>query len=100
MLLARLEYDRRRSELQLKSEKENFTRLKNQIESMAIRRAMLLPKCVQEEHDKNVSDISELKFHILFSTKSEEKLSRKIEVEVNETKFIFFFLESILIVYF
>lgn len=84
MLLARLEYDRRRSEQQLKTEKENFTRLKSQIESVAVRRAMILPKCVQEEHEKNVTDISELRFHILFNTKTEEKLSRKIEVEVKK----------------
>ncbi len=81
MLISRLEFDRRSLEQQLKAEKETFKKLKAQIESTSQRRALLLPEFVQKEHERNITDITELKFHILFNTKSKEKLIRKVEVE-------------------
>ncbi len=81
LLLARLEFDRRHLEQQLKAEKETFKQLKAKIESTSQRRALLLPDCVQKEHERNVTDIAELRFHILFNTKTKEKLVRKVEVE-------------------
>lgn len=81
MLIARLEFDRRHLEQQLKSEKALFQKLKTQIESTSQRRALLLPEIVQKEHESQLADIAELKFHILFNTKSEEKLVRKVDVE-------------------
>ena len=81
MLLARLEFDRRRIEKQLKDERKNYEKLKYQIENSAMHRAQLLPLKVQQEHEMCVADITELNFHIMFNTMTENKLSRKVEVE-------------------
>lgn len=82
MLFAKLEFERRRVETQLKNERESFAKLKKHIEDAAKQRAILLPQAVQDEHDAYVADISELKFHILFNTKTETKLMRRIDIEV------------------
>lgn len=82
MLFVKLEFERRRVEAQLKNERESFAKLKKYIEDAAKHRAILLPQAVQDEHDAYVADISELKFHILFNTKTETKLMRRIDIEV------------------
>lgn len=82
MLFVKLEFERRRVEAQLKNERESFAKLKKYIEDAAKQRAILLPQAVQDEHDAYVADISELKFHILFNTKTETKLMRRIDIEV------------------
>ena len=82
MLFAKLEFERTRVEIQLKNERENFAKLKKTIEDAAKQRSVLLPQAVQNEHDVYVADIAELKFHILFNTKTETKLIRRIDIEV------------------
>ena len=80
-LFLRLEIDRRRIELRLNIEKENFMKLKSQIESISFKRAVDLPAKVQQDHDACKMDITELNWHISFNVKSENKLKRKVDVE-------------------
>lgn len=81
MLIARLEHDRKRTELLLVRERENLNRLKTQIEKMALKRAVELPLKVQHEHDACITDITELNWHISFNVKAQRKLMRKVEIE-------------------
>lgn len=81
MLVTRLELDRKRTENLLERERDNLKILKDCIESMALKRAVELPLRVQSEHNACISDITELNWHISFSTKSERKLRRKVEIE-------------------
>ena len=85
VLLARLELHRKRLELKLNQEKSSQVKLKDKIENFAIKRCIELPKKVQEEHDACITDITELNWHISFSTKNERKLLHN--VELNEAAF-------------
>ena len=80
LLVARLEFDRQRTELLLNQERLNLSKLHNQIEGLALRRATELPMRVQREHDACITDITELNWHISFSQKQERKLVRKVEI--------------------
>jgi hypothetical protein len=81
IILARLEHDRRRTEINLKKERQNVIILKNQIERWAMKRITELPIMVQKEHEACVTDITELHWHIAFNTKTEERLRHKVVVE-------------------
>jgi hypothetical protein len=81
VLLARLEFDRRRTQALLDKERANYTKLKSYVDSLALKRATELPAKVQREHDTCINDITELNWHISFNTKSERKLIRKVEIE-------------------
>lgn len=78
-LIARLEFDRRRTEAMLNKEKANLNVLKGKIESIALKRVSELPRIVQREHDACVSDITELNWHITFNQKAERKLLHKVK---------------------
>jgi len=80
LLVARLEFDRQRTELLLNQERSNLKKLHDQIENLALRRAVELPLRVQREHDACITDITELNWHISFSQKQERKLIRKVEI--------------------
>lgn len=81
VILARLEYDRRRSEALLSQEKQNVVLLKNRIERWGLKRINELPVMVQKEHEACIADITELHWHIAFHSKSEKKLRHKVQVE-------------------
>lgn len=81
VLVARLEFDRRRIELLLRKEIEVCIKLKEKLEQLSLRRAIELPLRVQREHEACITDITELKWHISFNTKAERKLTHKIENE-------------------
>lgn len=81
LLLGRLEFDRRRTELLLTNEKANFNKLHKRIEDLALKRAVELPLSVQKEHEACINDITELNWHISFNTKAERKLIRKVEID-------------------
>ena len=80
-LIARLEFDRKRTEALLTQERANLNKLHNQIEGLALKRATELPMRVQREHDACITDITELNWHISFCQKQERKLIRKVEIE-------------------
>jgi hypothetical protein len=80
LLVARLEFDRKRTEMLLDQERSNLKKLHDQIENLALRRAVELPLRVQREHDACITDITELNWHISFSQKQERKLIRKVEI--------------------
>jgi hypothetical protein len=81
ILIARLEFDRRRTELQLYRERDLCKKLKDRLEKMSLRRATELPSRVQREHEACINDITELNWQISFNSKAERKLIHKIEVE-------------------
>ena len=81
IMFARLEYDRRRTEALLKNERENLIKLKNQIERWALKRITELPIMVQKEHEACITDITELHWHIAFNSKTEERLTHKVQIE-------------------
>jgi hypothetical protein len=81
IILARLEYDRRRTEISLNKERLNVITLKDQIEKWALKRITELPIMVQREHEACVTDITEMHWHIAFYSKSENRLMHKVEVE-------------------
>ncbi len=80
-LIARLEFDRRRTEAMLSKEKANLNVLKTKIESIALKRVSDLPRIVQREHDACVSDITELNWHLTFNQKAERKLLHKVKMD-------------------
>ena len=88
-LLARLELDRKRIELKLKRERDSQITLKANIERCALKRAIDLPKSVQREHDACIADITELNWHISFSTKTERKLIHNVELDEAEHEKLF-----------
>ena len=81
ILIGRLEFDRRRTELLLLRERDICEKLKQKLEKMSLRRAIELPLRVQREHEACITDITELNWHISFNTKAERKLIHKIENE-------------------
>ncbi len=81
VLLARLEFDRRRTQELLDKERASYTKLKSYVDNLAFKRATELPAQVQREHDTCINDITELNWHISFNIKSERKLIRKVEIE-------------------
>ncbi len=81
LLIARLEFDRRRTELLLKREQETCKMLKLKLEKLSRKRAIDYPLRVQREHEACITDITELNWHISFNTKAERKLMHKIEAE-------------------
>jgi predicted nucleic acid-binding Zn-ribbon protein len=81
LLLARLEYDRERTQRFLERELAIANRLKEQMEAFSIRRAIELPERVQQEHEACSTDITELNWHITFNSKAENKLINKVNTE-------------------
>jgi chromosome segregation ATPase len=81
VLIARLEFDRRRTETHLSRESDICKKLKERLEKMSLRRAIELPNRVQREHEACINDITELNWHISFNSKAERKLIHKIEME-------------------
>lgn len=79
-LILRLEFQRRRSESMLMTERLVQNKLKSDIEGLALRKARELPARVQAEHDACVTDITELNWHISFNQKTERKLTRRCQI--------------------
>jgi hypothetical protein len=81
ILLARLEQDRKRTELQLEEEKRNVLILTRKLDKLGLRRNHDLPILVQKEHEACITDITELEWHIAYHSQILKKLTHKVEVE-------------------
>lgn len=82
IILARLEYDRRRTEFLLEQEKSSVKLLNDKIEIYALKRINELPVRVQRAHESSIQDVTELHWHLAYQSKTQARLKNKIEVEL------------------
>ena len=81
VLLFRLESDRQHTEHKLLAVRNTQNEMRSSLEKMVMRRAVELPLQVQIEHDACITDITELNWHITYTTKAERRLQKKVEAE-------------------
>nr|XP_009861454.2 coiled-coil domain-containing protein 178-like isoform X1 [Ciona intestinalis] len=77
-LITRLEADRLATESALEHERERVKKLVSRLDDLSQRRMIELPAAVQKEHEACACDISELQWHVSYTTRQLERSKERV----------------------